>query len=193
MKNLWMIVIIILTVLCASALAALTAKAKSSTISCPVGSNPHETLMMQQRYEDALTIAMTIVGEARGEGEAGMYAVACVIAKRAGNRKLTLTQVCLQNSLVKGRRIHQFSCWNYTSLVQQGRNKAKLRHLVFNTTQGVYARRLAASLSHDVSNIKTSYVKEADHYCTLKTHNYWTKGQIPVAVIGNHKFFKLRP
>ena len=25
-------------------------------------------------------IAMTILGEARGEGEAGMYAVACVIA-----------------------------------------------------------------------------------------------------------------
>ena len=40
-------------------------------------------------------VAMTILGEARGEGEAGMYAVACVIAQRVINRNKTAKQVIL--------------------------------------------------------------------------------------------------
>ena len=40
-------------------------------------------------------VAMTILGEARGEGRAGMYAVACTIKARSVNRKLTPAQVCL--------------------------------------------------------------------------------------------------
>jgi spore germination cell wall hydrolase CwlJ-like protein len=133
-------------------------------------------------------IAMTILGEARGEGEAGMYAVACVLKQRSINRGLTLKQVCLQNKLVKGRRIHQFSCWNYTSLTQYGRNRAKLKALL-NTKQGEYAKRLASN----IHNLKREYVKHADHYCTLNINNYWTRKSKPVKVIGNHKFFKLRP
>tara|TARA_Y100000310_G_scaffold306589_1_gene347868 strand:- start:920 stop:1405 length:486 start_codon:yes stop_codon:yes gene_type:complete len=161
MKKLWMIVLALLVIACASALA-----------------NEKENEI----------VAMTILGEARGEGKTGMYAVACIISQRSINRKLTPTQVCLQNRLVKGRRIHQFSCWNYTSLTQHGRNRAKLNALL-KTKEGEYAMLLASN----IHNLKREYVKGADHYCTLNVHNYWTKGQIPVAVIGNHKFFKLRP
>ena len=54
-----------------------------------------------QRNIDALNekqkiIAITILAEARGEGNAGMYAVACVIEQRARNRKLAPSKVCLQ-------------------------------------------------------------------------------------------------
>ena len=36
-----------------------------------------------------------------------------------------------------------------------------------------------------------STVKNADHYCTLKTNPYWAKGKKTVAVINNHKFYRL--
>ena len=41
-------------------------------------------------------IALTILAEARGEGQGGMYAVAAVIAQRAFERKRTPTEVCLK-------------------------------------------------------------------------------------------------
>ena len=41
-------------------------------------------------------VAITILAEARGEGEAGMYAVGAVIAQRAKERKQTPTEVCLK-------------------------------------------------------------------------------------------------
>ena len=118
-------------------------------------------------------VAQTILGEARGEGKAGMYAVACVIQKRTINRRMTASKVCLQQR----RGVHQFSCWN------DGKESNSL-----DTTQGVYAKYLAINLHR----LQLSYVKDADHYCTLRTHNYWTKGKKPVAIVGNHKFFKLR-
>jgi spore germination cell wall hydrolase CwlJ-like protein len=114
-------------------------------------------------------VALTILGEARGEGKAGMYAVACVIQQRSKNRKITPAQVCLQK--------RQFSCWN------DGKESHSLK-----TPQGIYAKFLAINLSR----LQLSYVKNADHYCTLKTHNYWTRTSKPVKIIGNHKFFKLR-
>ena len=53
-------------------------------------------------------VAITILAEARGEGEAGMYAVGAVIAQRAKERNQTPTEVCLKK--------WQFSCWNGKSL-----------------------------------------------------------------------------
>ena len=58
-----------------------------------------------EEHTERDVVAMTILGEARGEGEAGMYGVACVIAQRVINRNKTAKQVCLQ----KGKRIWQFS------------------------------------------------------------------------------------
>ena len=55
MKSLWMLILAFILLACASAIAG----EKESNI-----------------------VAMTILGEARGEGEAGMYAVACVIQER---------------------------------------------------------------------------------------------------------------
>ena len=49
-------------------------------------------------------VALTILGEARGEGKMGMYAVACVIQKRSIERSLTPAKVCHEP--------WQFSIWN---------------------------------------------------------------------------------
>jgi spore germination cell wall hydrolase CwlJ-like protein len=163
MRNFWIIALVSMLIICTSAIA---------------------------EEKDSDIVAMTILGEARGEGYAGMYAVACVLKQRSINRKLSPRQVCLQSRLVKGVRIHQFSCWNYTSLTQYSRNRAKLKKLLdSNTQQSNWAKAMAKHLMQ----LETNYIKQADHYCTLNTHNYWTRISDPVKTIGNHKFFKLIP
>lgn len=139
-----------------------------------------------QLTQEQRIVAQTILGEARGEGEAGMYAVACVIAQRSIAWGKTPTQVCLKK--------WQFSCWN-----PNDPNSARLSRLL-NTPQATYAKRLAVNLTQ----LKRNYTKNADHYCTLATHPYWSYKKIkkgnrtlkvsiaPVAIIGNHKFYKLR-
>ena len=53
-----------------------------------------------------------------------------------------------------------------------------------------YARELARHVckGHGLAREVTGY---ANHYCTLKTHNKWTRKSKSVKIIGNHKFFKL--
>ena len=119
------------------------------------------------------TVALTILAEARGEGRDGMGAVAAVIAQRSTNRNLTPEQVCLQK--------WQFSCWNGTS-------EADLAHL-YKTPQAEFA----LYLEKNIDRINRSKVNFADHYYAdyIKAP-YWAKGKEPVAVIGQHKFYRLK-
>ena len=152
MKNLWVIILVLVLIACASAIAA---------------------------EKDSDVVAMTILGEARGEGKVGMYGVACVIAQRVINRNLTPKQVCLQ----KGKRIWQFSCWS-----ESDPNRKKLPTLLKTHQHATNAKMLAAN----INNLQRSYVGNADHYCHVNIHNYWTRTSKPIKVIGNHKFYKLR-
>jgi N-acetylmuramoyl-L-alanine amidase len=136
------------------------------------------------RADEVLTrseriVALTILGEARGEGKCGMYAVACVIQKRASERNLTPARVCLQP--------YQFEVWN------AGKGKVKkesqLYHL-WKSKMTPYARQLARALCSG-KKFSQTYTGGANHYCTLKTNNYWTKKGTVTKIIGNHKFFKL--
>ena len=65
--------------------------------------------------KDQKVVAITILAEARGEGDKGMGAVAAVIAQRAIDRKQTWQKVCLAK--------WQFSCWN-------GKKISDLDHLL---------------------------------------------------------------
>ena len=149
-------------------------------------------------------VALTLLGEARGESEIGVYAVACVIQKRAAQRKLTPVQVCLQP--------WQFSIWN------AGKGKIKkeseLWHLYERAPVKVmrYARQLARDICAN-RKLSQDYTGNADHYYShkiMKQPPSWAfkidkktgkflrdkKGnKIPVQhtkVIGNHSFYKLR-
>jgi N-acetylmuramoyl-L-alanine amidase len=119
------------------------------------------------------TVAITILAEARGEGESGMYAVACVISQRAIERKISADKVCTQK--------WQFSCWN-----PNDPQKGKLGSLL-NLPQAKYAKMLAKN----IMNLDRSYVGYANHYHTHRVKPYWSKGKTPVKVLGNHRFFKL--
>jgi len=118
-------------------------------------------------------IAITILAEARGEGEAGMYAVAAVIAQRAFERKRTPSAVCLKK--------WQFSCWN-------GKRLKDLEHLL-KVPQADYALSLAKS----IKLLSRDFVGFANHYHAtwMKKKPYWAKGEKPVKVIGQHAFYKL--
>jgi spore germination cell wall hydrolase CwlJ-like protein len=127
---------------------------------------------------DTQIVAMTILGEARGEGKAGMYAVGCVISQRAINRDTTPAEICLQRK--------QFSCWQNQFSSNQTPKSTFERML--KTKEGEYAILVAKN----IKGLDRGFVKYADHYVTLKTQVYWMNGHRPVIVIGNHKFFKLR-
>jgi hypothetical protein len=118
-------------------------------------------------------VALTILAEARGEGRDGMSAVACVIAQRSLNRNLTPEQVCLQK--------WQFSCWN-------GKSEQDLDHL-YKSPMADWALYLEENI-HSMNRAKVGF---ADHYYAdwIKAP-YWAKGNKPVAVIGKHKFYRLK-
>ena len=144
---------------------------------------------------DERIVALTILGEARGEGQMGMFAVACVIQKRSEERKLTVAQVC--------REPKQFSIWDGTDRHGNYRLKRENElHYLWESKSKPYARQLARWLCAGYKFVQET-TGGANHYCTLKTNPYWTKKKIrrngefitiiikPVKIIGNHKFYKL--
>ena len=147
----------------------------------------------QPLTKDEQTVAITLMGEARGEKNAGMYAVACVIQKRADERKLTPAQVCKQP--------WQFSCWNKG---QENYIDLMKRLLKSNTTQAQYAKKLARAICAG-GRLVQSFTGEANHYYSMKVMKkapYWAfkkvkvRGAIvkvaikPSKIIGNHVFYK---
>lgn len=116
---------------------------------------------------DTEIVAATILGEARGEGLNGMYAVACVIKERSELSGRTPAAECLRRK--------QFDA---------NKNGPQL-HLL-KTPEAAYALRLARNLD----NLDRSYVGHATHFCNTKVSQpLWAKN--PVKVVGRHSFFKL--
>jgi len=118
-------------------------------------------------------VALTLLGEARGEGASGLYRVACVIQQRQLNRALSAQAVCLER--------RQFSCWN-----GRGPSSKLLKSK---------AAPDAVALAHTLvagKKLRRQVVGFADHYCTRNTFPKWARGKKPVAVWGNHKFFRLK-
>ena len=118
-------------------------------------------------------VAITILAEARGEGEAGMYAVGACIAQRAFERKKTPQEICLQK--------FQFSCWN-------GKKLSDLEHLL-KTKEAKYDIMVAKN----VKQLSRDFIGYANHYHAtwMKKPPYWAKGKKPVKIIGQHAFYKL--
>ena len=138
-----------------------------------------------------LIVAFTLLGEARGEGKLGMYAVACVIEQRAKNRKLTLVEVCLEEK--------QFSMWNdiHLSRTHGGQGFAMLRKFG-NSPSYSYAIQLARKMlvaEQDPKKDKIldqSVTKNADHYHNQQVKPYWANKKNKTIKIGNHIFYKLK-
>jgi spore germination cell wall hydrolase CwlJ-like protein len=141
------------------------------------GATADEALTYNERI-----VALTILGEARGEGKSGMYAVACVIQKRMEESTVnhTAAEVCHQP--------YQFEVWN------AGKGKVKKESKLYYLWQSnsfEYARKLSRCVC--AKKLDLNYTGHANHYYskTKKTPPYWAKGNTATKVIGNHIFFKL--
>jgi N-acetylmuramoyl-L-alanine amidase len=149
---------------------------------------PAETITADERV-----VALTILGEARGEGNQGMYAVACIIQERADKRKLTPAGVCLQP--------WQFSVWN------AGKGKVKKEselHHLWKSKSTPYAKQLAHAICRGWK-LTQDFTGNANHYYSSDRKNppYWTfkkeivngkeikKAIKPTRRIGKHIFYKL--
>ena len=129
------------------------------------------------------TFARTMWGEARGEGSIGMQAVACVILNRVRVSEEqhgfwwgdNIIQVC--------QKPYQFSCWNKSDPNFKQLLKLSKDDPYFATALRI-ARRALHSRIDDITN-------GADHYHAAEISPYWARNEKPVAVIGNHIFYRL--
>lgn len=122
------------------------------------------------------TLARTLWGEARGEGRAGMQAVANVIRNRAlrpGWWGRSIAEVCL--------RPWQFSCW-----LKDDPNREKLLRVSDDDPAFVLARAIAAQA---LAGGLTDLTGGATHYHAVDAAPGWAKGRTPCAVIGRHAFY----
>ena len=136
-----------------------------------------------QREIEIDTLARTIWGEARGEGNPGMQAVACVVMNRlkvAREKKRfwwgnSVIQIC--------QKPFQFSCWN--------KNDPNYRKLL-----GVDASDAAFAAALTVARLTlegalSDLTGGATHYHAAGMTPVWTQSEKPVAVVGQHIFYKM--
>lgn len=129
------------------------------------------------------TLARTIYGEARGEGEYGMQAVANVIMNRFDkflSGEITwwgegIIDICLKPK--------QFSCWNTGDPNLAVIEKVDATNQTFAIALNVAGKAIDGDLE-DITNGATSY------YADTSPEPYWAKGKTPCAHIGHHLFFE---
>jgi N-acetylmuramoyl-L-alanine amidase len=130
---------------------------------------------------DQDTMARTIYGEARGEGQAGMIAVANVILNRFALWDKhphfghgTIESVCLAP--------WQFSCWN-----QNDPNSALIKSVTFS--EPTFAECLQIASDALIGGIDDN-TNGATYYKVIGTNASWSSGKSPCAIIGHHEFYK---
>lgn len=127
-------------------------------------------------------VALTILAEARGEGETGMYMVAAVIEQRSLNRKKSPLSVV--------REPKQFSCWNGVKTTYHD-------HLLNGSKEANYAWTLAYWI-HQGYKTKQTYIDRKrygypDHYYNPDRANpSWKNKGLHKVVYKNHVFIRLK-
>ena len=125
------------------------------------------------------TLARTLWGEARGEGQDGMEAVANVIIRRAAFPRWwghDIRSVCLAPS--------QFSCW-----LPSDPNRAKLQAVDHSDTDFATALEIA---ERAIAQALPDRTNSADSYANLSSaHPIWANVARQTAIIGRHTFFRL--
>jgi len=118
-------------------------------------------------------IALTLWGEARGEGEEGMKMVASVIWNRAENRDMSLDDVCMQP--------RQFSSWD-DGVISLNEDQLKSKEW-----------RMCMMIAADMVEMKFVPITTADHFYNPETASpMWADKMKFVYKYGNHVFLKGR-
>lgn len=139
--------------------------------------------IVDQNEKEIDLLARTIWGEARGEGTAGMQAVACVVmnrldmARKAGGFWWgdTITDIC--------RKPYQFSVWNKDDPNRAPAVRIDKNNAVFRAALRIARRAIYGELP--------DATKGATHYHRIGITPLWTHKEKPVEVIGMHIFYRL--
>jgi len=136
---------------------------------------------------DVDILARTIWAEARGEGVAGMEAVAAVIMNRVNADLGKDGKPDWWGEGVEGvcRKPYQFSCWLP--------NDPNLDKLLSVTSKDPWFAHAIEIAKRAVKGELPDPTGGADHYCTemVAPHTSWTAGRTPTARIGRHLFYRL--
>lgn len=122
------------------------------------------------------TLARTLYGEARGEPDEGVIAVAQVILNRANKPKWwgrDIKSVC--------QKAWQFSCWN-----KADPNREKLIALTEKSPQFLRCLHIGAGV---MAGLYADLVQGATHYHADGWAPDWAEGKTPCVTIGRHHFY----
>ena len=122
------------------------------------------------------TLARTLWAEARGEGDDGMRAVACVVLNRVALPRWwgrTIVEVC--------RKPLQFSCWN-----EGTRARAELLRITAADATFVRSSAIAALAA---SGRLADFTRGATHYHAIEVLPGWARGKTPCFRLGRHVFY----
>jgi len=128
-------------------------------------------------------LARTLWGEARGEGPAGMEAVACVILNRAAIAQAKCGYWWGNDIITVCQKPYQFSCWN--------RSDANYRQLLDVTDADIYFATALRIARRAVAGTLPDSTGGATHYHAVGFLPEWAKGQTPTVTINHHIFYKL--
>lgn len=136
---------------------------------------------MGQTYQEKV-VAAVLMAEAWCQGEKGMTAVGEVIATRAQWRHITPLRVVTAQNKKSG--IHAFACLNGTTPDRLVSRYQKQEDFA-----------LALSIARSVVRAPDQLpgvARGADHFTRKEEKPYWARGHRPVAIIGDHAFYRLR-
>lgn len=129
-------------------------------------------------------LARTMWGEARGEGNIGLEAVANVVLNRVKVADSNGGKYWWGHNIIGVcQKPYQFSCWNRSDPSFQKLQKVDQANLYFATCLRIAHRAVIGQLQ--------DRTKGATHYHADYVSPYWAKGEEPLITIGRHIFYKL--
>lgn len=129
-------------------------------------------------------LARTLWGEARGEGNIGLEAVANVILNRVAVADAHGGKYWWGHNIITVcQKPYQFSCWNRSYPSYQKLKDVDENNLYFATCLRI-ARRAVVGAIEDHTN-------QATHYHADYVSPTWAQGEEPTIIIGRHIFYKL--
>lgn len=145
------------------------------------------------KAHDVEIMARTIYGEARGEGVAGMQAVANVIINRYKEARRKTTLALRWGITIAGvcKKKAQFSCWNPENGLSKNdvnimNNYKLMTHVtrsdsLYNTAYNIALRAVNGTLADNTNG--------ATYYHTTSVKPTWAVNKTPVALVASHKFY----
>lgn len=124
-------------------------------------------------------VAAVLMGEAWGEGERGMTAIAEVISERSRDNGWTPLRVVTEHT----GRVHAFSCLN-------GTNGDRLVEHYAGKRGYSGALRLAGLVCRHPDRLP-GLTLHATHFTRTTEKPWWAKDQKAVIIIGRHSFYRL--